>query len=293
MIAQTLAGTAARWQSALAAQEARVPVLSLYAGRSFRDAVWCAEYTGGRLYVVSAGLGLIHDSQAVPVYDLTASGSAGGLGGALAAHRASLADWWTALCRKHALARLVAAHPGSITLVALPANYVRMLSRDLRSLSARDMRRVRLFTSSSGSRELDPTLLSCFMPYDQRLEAVSGYAGTRADFPQRALRHFVEALAGHSLDLDEARTAVVRALSSRSVRPLPQGTRASDGEIRLLLRSQWIARQGRAGLLLRYLRDEAHVACEQGRFSRLWRELRAELMPHQRTHPEQRHASCA
>ena len=120
-------------------------------------------------------------------------------------------------------------------------------------------------------------LADCVMPYDDRLESVRNYAGTRSDFAQRALRHFVEALGAASLPLDEARATVSAALASRPQRLQSVGKRMSDDEIRRVLTEQWSQHGGSCTRLLRYLRDEARISCEQKRFSRIWNALAAEL----------------
>ena len=104
------------------------------------------------------------------------------------------------------------------------------------------------------------------MPYDDRLESVDGYSGTRADFPQRAMRHFVERLEAQKLSLTNAHEAVTRSLR-----------RYSNQEITRLIREQWETADGRSTTLLRYLRDEAFVSCEQSRFAQLFRSVRDEV----------------
>lgn len=120
-------------------------------------------------------------------------------------------------------------------------------------------------------------LADCVMPYDDRLESVRNYAGTQSDFAQRALRHFVEALGATSLPLEEARAMVAAALARRPRRPRSMGRRMSDDEIQRVLTAQWARHAGSSTRLLRYLRDEARISCEQKRFSRLWQALAAEL----------------
>ncbi len=115
------------------------------------------------------------------------------------------------------------------------------------------------------------------MPYDERLESIQGFAGTQADFAQRALRHFVEVLQATSMPLDEARGAVSASLARRRRRPRSVGQRMTDDEIRQVLTAQWVRHSGRSTKLLRYLRDEARISCEQKRFCRLWQQLSADL----------------
>jgi hypothetical protein len=152
-----------------------------------------------------------------------------------------------------------------------------MVRQDLLQVSTTQARHLRIFTSKAGAAVVPRSVAACVMPYDDRLESVPGYAGTRADFAQRALRHFVVKLEAAALPQDEARAKVLAALSRRPKPTRSQGVRLSDEDIRRMLRAQWARYEGRSSRLLRYLRDEAMVCCEQKRFSRIWRSLGAEL----------------
>jgi hypothetical protein len=152
-----------------------------------------------------------------------------------------------------------------------------MVHDDLAHVSSEKAGQLRIFTSKAGARFVPEHLADCIMPYDDRLESVRNYAGTQSDFAQRALRHFVEELEAVSMSLSEAKATVLAALKNQQSRPRPTGTRVSDEEILRLLTAQWTRHSGGSARLLRYLREEASIACEQKRFSRLWRELAADL----------------
>lgn len=251
------------------------PVQSLYQGRSIADVVAAAAYLGSSWYVVSAGLGLVRSDQPVPAYECTvAAGSE--LGGRLKLLGATAVDWWNAITahQPYPLSRLIAQSP---TLLALPSSYLRMIHDDLARVSPGEVGQLRIFTSTAGLQFVPEHLADCVMPYDDRLESVRNYAGTRSDFAQRALRHFVEVLGAASLPLDEARATVSAALARLPQRRQSVGKRMSDDEIRRVLTEQWSQHGGSCTRLLRYLRDEARISCEQKRFSRIWNALAAEL----------------
>jgi len=153
-----------------------------------------------------------------------------------------------------------------------------MVAADLAQCAAQDLERVRLFTSPAGQAALPEVVAASAMPYDERLESLPTYAGTRADFPQRALRHFVEQLDGHHLSMPAARRAVDEVLSTCARRLVARRVRTDDEGIRILIRTHWAKCEGQSSRLLRSLRVEAQVACEQGRFAQLWREVRDERM---------------
>lgn len=248
---------------------------SVYQGRSIVDTAATAAFLGSSWYVVSAGLGLVRSDQPVPAYECTVAANSE-LGTRLRRSGATSMDWWNAItaASRYPLSRLIAESP---TLLALPSSYLHLVHDDLARLSATKAEQLRIFTSRAGARFVPEHLAECIMPYDERLESLRPYAGTRSDFAQRALRHFVEALLATSLSLADSRVAVSAALAGQQ-RPLRQrGRRMSDEEIQRVLRLQWASHEGSSARLLRHLRDVAHIACEQGRFSRIWQALAAEL----------------
>ena len=56
---------------------------------------------------------------------------------------------------------------------------------------------------------------------------------------------------------------------------IPRRRRLDDGAIRELIRQSWEDFGGNSTKLLRHLRDKEMVACEQGRFSKLRRQVEA------------------
>lgn len=118
------------------------------------------------------------------------------------------------------------------------------------------------------------------MPYDRRLEdPVLGRAGTAGDFAQRAMRDFVEeVLPGSPMGsaADHAK-AVLDRLNCHTTPPRPSRRSATDDELQALMRAHWNAVGGRSGRMLRLLRDDLGVACEQGRFKNLFNGVAAQL----------------
>lgn len=263
------------WQRSVNKADPHTLVRHLYQGRSIVDAATVAAMLKAPWYVISAGLGLVRSDKSVPAYECTvAAGS--DLCRRLRALDCSTAQWWNALthARPSPLSRVIAEAP---TLLALPSGYLRMVHDDLAQVTPTRARHLRIFTSAIGAQCVPSHLQDCVMPYDERLESVRGFAGTQSDFAQRALRHFVEALNAPSLPLAEARNAVSAALAHRRRRLRTVGRRMTDDEIQKVLKAQWARHSGKSTRLLRYLRDEARISCEQKRFSRLWQQLSAQL----------------
>lgn len=271
----SLHSLAGAWQRALGMEGARLAARSLYQGRSIVDAAASAASLGVPWYVVSAGLGLVRFDQPVPAYECTVTAGAD-LHRRLKALDTQVPQWWEALTDSspHPLSRLIAKSPA---LVALPSSYLRLVCGDLARVTPARAKFLRIFTSPAGTQFVPSHLQSCVMPYDERLESVRGFSGTQADFAQRALRHYVEVLQATPLPLEDARVAVAASLANRRRRRRSMGQRMTDDEILKVLVAQWSRHSGSSTKLLRYLRDEAQISCEQKRFSRLWQGLSAQM----------------
>jgi hypothetical protein len=263
------------WRRAIGKASADMAAQNLYQGRSIVDTSVAAAALGAPWYVVSAGLGLIRSDQPVPAYECTVAAGTD-LDRRLRALGSHAAQWWNALTNTSPapLSRLIAKAP---TLLALPSGYLRLVHDDLAQVTTAKARPLRILTSVAGARCVPDHLQGCVMPYDERLESVCGYAGTQADFAQRALRHFVEVLQATPMSLEDARAAVAMSLANRRRRQRSMGQRMTDDEILKVLVAQWTRHSGSSTKLLRYLRDEAQISCEQKRFSRLWQGLSAQM----------------
>lgn len=276
LVGSTLADTVANWREAVAASTVVQAASELYAGRSISEVCRAEQHLRASLFFVSAGMGIVPAKAKIPAYDLTPVQASGGLASALARLQATPAEWWHLL--SHAgLSQLIRTRADEQVLVALPATYLEMLARDLAEIRPEDVARLRIFTSSAGMIKIPSTLRSSVMPYDERLESIPGFAGTQADFPQRALRHFVEELNGSGKSLLASRVLVADSMALYTTRHRPQRKQLDDSQLKTLIRQRWDSCQGRSAQLLRALRDEELVSCEQSRFAQIWREIRKEI----------------
>lgn len=252
----------------------------VYSGRSIAEAKKAKEVVAGELYVISAGLGIVHADEPIPAYNLTVSAGIGSLAPLLNQLSKTPADWWSALNNElgstRSIASLLNANKNTRLLLALPSSYLELISQELTRLTAAQLTQIRIITSKLGEETLPLCLHGLVLPYDERLEG-SKYKGTRSDFPQRALLHFVMELNGHNLDHDVANQKVRNAMETMRARTLPVRTRKNDAEILALLRGNWVKYGGTANRMLRFLRDDVLVACEQSRFRGLWLKVKEEL----------------
>jgi hypothetical protein len=133
-----------------------------------------------------------------------------------------------------------------------------------------------LFVASLGSAlpiELRPYLL----PYDDRLDAI--IPGIRSDFAQRALVHFVQLISKNDEDCAADAKRVSDALAEAKAPARPARQVATDEALLALIRTRLHPRAS-ASRLLRQLRDEDQMACEQSRFAKLFRQAQLEGAPH-------------
>jgi hypothetical protein len=257
------------WKKRLSTATNTFAVRDLYAGRSFTEALLVRDSLNAELYVISAGLGLVHEMKHAPSYNLTIADSKSVLAKAISALNSDHADWWKQLNgQKNAIARLVNSNSSAVVLLAAPASYLPLIYRDLEAIPVQAARRLRIFTSSAGVGLLPANVTHVAMPYDERIEG-SPYSGTRTDFAQRAMRHFVDVLKAQDLSIEDGIKAVTKWLSNFKVPSAPDRAKATDEEVQKLIRQNWKRFGGSSTQLLRYLRDEALVSCEQSRFRAL------------------------
>jgi hypothetical protein len=279
-IQQSLRPLANAWVAAVANAHPRFRADGFYGGRSFSDSLAVRRKLDCTLRVVSTGLGLVREFDDVPQYDLTVADGPASIKPYLDASGAELHDWWAALSEAKGstpcpLAHLVSS--SEMVFIALPARYLEMVRQDLMNVPVSHQSRLRIFTSPAGRQFVPASLSNAILPYDERLEGEgSPRPGTRTDFAQRAMRHFVDDLRAHGEDLDTAHRLVESALRPLKLRTLPNRRRATDAEIKALIASSWDEYRGSASRLLRALRDDLFVSCEQGRFRSLCVEFRLE-----------------
>lgn len=260
------------WSERLRAAKPVGAAGDLYAGRAFVEASRAAAALGGSLAIVSAGLGLVHATIAVPAYSLTT------------VHRdpdnilrkvdGVAPEWWAALQTRSPFGSAAIQSEQGLILAALSSSYLTMIADDWANWPAERLARLRLFTKER-PRGVADGLTKAWMPYDDRLDAISGYAGTQGDFAQRAMRHFARTI-GDQGALDQDRDAVRRSLEGLTARQVPARVRHTNEEIKALIGAHWETVAGRSGAMLRHLRDTLGVACEQGRFKGLFAEVAME-----------------
>jgi len=248
----------------------KIPAEELYLGRSVKDVLAVRENLQAKLLFISAGLGLVEDSTPIPSYNLSASDPNGPLLKALGKMGVTTQHWWGLLNDENPISARINNCANTIFWLSLPSSYLNLIDTDLNQIHEDAVARLRIFTSPTGVRRLNERLQTACLPYDERLNGIPKFAGTRNDFPQRALRHFVTAIFRDDLSLAESKKLVSNALKSCSIPRAVKGKRATDDFLVSLIADYRSRTDLSATRMLRILRDELKVSCAQSRFVMLW-----------------------
>ena len=254
----------------------------VYCGRSFREAVASASLLNCPLFIVSAGLGIVSSDRLIPVYNLTSTpGTQNSITNKITGNF-SAKDWWSRVSRGNpfgsSLLEVLEKHLDGLILIALSRPYLELLQDELIDFPVIHRHRLRFF-GKLGS-VIPDSLVENWMPYDDRLDSAGpGYSGTQTDFAQRALRHFVtELLNTHENGNACSHSSLVKkSLSSLSRREIPKRQRLSDIEISTLIFDNWGHGEGKSSKLLRIVRHELGIACEQSRFNVIYRTIKKKM----------------
>jgi hypothetical protein len=271
---RTQAERASRWSARLAeaGSAPQVAAVDLYAGEHWSVARgFPAMHLPGeevRLWSCSAGYGLIPtEALIVPHHATLTRGQADSVPG-------DPASWWSLLGEwrgpvpgyPRSIRELAAADPAAVFMFVLSKNYLRACAADLAAACQHLTDPDRLFIVSAGGRP-DGDLAAFAVPADARLQAHFG--GTR-----RALNVRIGAyLLGRGIrSRDEAVGVLASLLAAQPPIPRYDRKRQSDREILDAITARRAhAPETSANRMLREVRD-AGLACEQHRFSRLYRQ---------------------
>ena len=268
------------WVRRVASSGAQIEAGQLYSGRQFRESVQASIALGATILIVSAGLGVLQPSDLVPSYSLTvAPGASDGILGKVT-DQANAGDWWHAITRRfRSLDATILDDPAGLILIALPSPYLSMIEHEIEQFSPERLSRTRIFTGQSfrfRAARLDHHL----MPYDARLDGPnSPVPGTATDFASRALRDFATAVLPLAPDAtpEKHAAAVLSRIEQWGFAVRPQRRRQSDADLLDIIRASWGDAGGSASQMLRWLRAELGLACEQGRMRNLHAAVRKDM----------------
>lgn len=266
----TQEAVSAQWNARVSELRRSGPAGTLYAGRAFGLAREAAETSSATFYILSAGLGIISSLRSIPAYGLTIS----------AGHDQSIArkiygtfdpaEWFSSLLAGAYSDKWedVAGQKSGRILLALSRPYAEMVGSSLAATSPKTLDRLRIFGAALEAA-LPASLHGAIAPYDERLNAI--LPGTRVDFAQRAMLHFAKTVAVKpSRGREDDFAAVRSALKDHRLPRQIQRPRMTDDQIVAVIKKRLRIQSGAAQMLVALRHDEG-VACEQSRFSRLYR----------------------
>lgn len=265
---ESIEAYASRWIEHAQTHPVKVVPEELYCSRGYGEAIRAGHKVGADIYTISAGFGLLTNEHTIPPYNFTLS-DLGNL-------TVTLDDWWRAINlakdSQDILTEILMDESIDLAFISISNSYMRLIEKELLNLPEQALKKLRLVIGYK-----PPTRLEEFaIKYDSRLDGPdSPIRGTRADFNSRALHHFVENVVLKTKDhsIENHKDFANALLETMSPPSSPKRQKATDEEIKALIKKNWREAGGRSGSALRLLRDKSGVACEQGRFAELFRQV--------------------
>jgi len=280
-----LQSTISSWENHLGRDRNKIPAKDLYRGRGFSEVRKTIENNNLGLWIISAGLGLISGSQLVPSYNLTVAPSKKDTiqSRLLTKKQFQPARWWNNLNTKlhrtpTPIYDLISKSVDTYFIISLSRTYLELISEDLFLLHGHKQR-IRL-TGLYSSESLISPFEQLWMPYDSRFDGPqSPNPGTRSDFPQRVTRHFIEEVFTHNplATPDEHAETVSKILATMSFPVKIKRTTLSNEAIKQIIIDRWDDAKGSGSRMLKIMRHEENVACEQSRFADLYRQIKLRM----------------
>jgi hypothetical protein len=273
--ATDLEKVAKKWANSIKTSQNKICAEKLYQGRSIQDTRTTADILKSDIFVISAGLGLVNFKEQIPSYELSVAKNSP-FNKKLIELDIPITKWWSSINKarignSNPLSEIINSGKYSKVFIATSSAYLDLIADDLWSAQPRYLKNVLIFTSTLGQQRVPPCWNTQIAPYDERFEDKRiGYSGTRVDFPQRTLRHFVEKLKLQDESFDLIRLEITKLIQKSSKPILPKRRKITDEEVIKLIKKNWKSQLGSSQKLLRYLRDIELVSCEQSRFTKLW-----------------------
>ena len=281
-----LQATLSKWENHLNSDQFKVPAKDLYCGRGFSEVLKTISKNNLELWVISAGVGLVSGSLQIPPYSLTVTPSNKDTIQAKISPKEQFhpARWWSNINIKlHGtptpIHDLIIEHTDTYFIISLSNTYLGLISEDLFLLQGEHRKRIRL-TGLCSPESLPIPFKQLWMPYDYRFDGPqSPNSGTRADFHQRVTRHFIEEIfINNSLSSPQVHADTVsKILAPMSPPKKTKRTSLSNEDIIKIIIDRWDDAKGSGSRMLKILRHEENVACEQGRFADLYRQIKLRM----------------
>lgn len=276
-----------RWTQHVRAEIEVTRAIDLYCGRGFSEIKKVISSSNALVWVISFGMGLISIENKVPSYQITLTNSSEDsiTDKIIPSMYFNPSEWWSAINqelhgKKHPISDLISNTKDTLFVLSTSHSYLSLVMSDIFRLVSEDLEKVRIVGPPNPSL-IPHQFRHLWMPYDARFDGPRcPNPGTRSDYPQRIARHFVEhvlSLSPHSCAEEHAQI-VEAILKDMPVARIIERKSLPDHEIVKIIDKNWDLANGSSARMLRILRDQEHVACEQSRFAAIFRNIKAEKL---------------
>lgn len=268
-----------------------VEVAKQYQGRGFRQVLHMVQGELNKLFVISAGLGLVRADVAIPGYNFTVSAGSSDARNILPYVTFDAGAWFEAMCNfkydagcsagSYNLEEIFhkAAEDEEYVVLALSRPYLGMLLRELERLHTEDPTQFEcLRIIGANLEEIAPYwMFEYIMPYNAHS---GGVVGSKIDFAQRATAHFISEV----LDTTTQCNALAHAklvhkklpaflqtstgLTGGGSNGLGVRTKLTDDELIAFIMAEWENCFGAKTRLLYTLRKGRGLSCSVERFAK-------------------------
>jgi hypothetical protein len=264
------------WRNAIEKQVPTTTARQCYGGDAWSQAIATEKISPSRskLWVISAGLGLLSADEEISNYSATFVNNEPD---SVASDLSGKADWWNLLVEWRrgltgigCITDLAVANPKSVFIVSVSSSYFSVIKDDLISARTALASPDQLLVISAGTRPV-ASLGDSLLPIDARFENLVG--GARATLNARMLRHIVEENRQERISASKI-SVYLSAIATTLKSPRSFDRRSlGDKEITAFIRKQLrLVPRCNASALLRILRDQG-MACEQKRFRRIYKTI--------------------
>lgn len=256
-----------------------------------------SSQTSVRLWIVSAGYGLISPSDLIIPYGATfAPAQRDSVSSAVGrAFLKSTVEWWNMLTKwlpptvspnsPRSVTEVVQQDPESTNLLVLPPDYFRALGDDL-SESVKYMSDPCKMIVLSSDSKCSPELTGNLIKIDARLQKHLG--GARASLGVRTARAIMQRVQYHSINISTARQVVAELISRHGVIANYDRKQVTDEQVGDFIFSELLEDRSMSySRLLRQYRD-AGFACEMKRFRGIFGKVKNKLIAKTHTISEYR-----
>ena len=266
--------------------EKNVKARELYCGDSWVNIIGAidsiAMKSPCRLWIASAGYGLVSDSDRLVGYSATFTKGVDDCVARFGIDSFTTGDWWNGLCRSsregvsglNSIEKVAEKYPLGPLIVVLSPDYLRAVESDLQKARGHLESPEKLIIISVGAQKKG-VFESNYLPCDARLTSALG--GSRSSLNARLMRYIFENYGDSGFDLKSVREMLTSLLKKQPPIRLFDRKKISDFEVSAFIRSIIsLDSPGSHSSTLRSLRDQG-MACEQKRFRKIFKEIQSEL----------------